>query len=724
MGFLKVEFRYFGKFSFSLALGFALGHSLIFAQGGLHSNKFDQLDEVFRSPGTQRNASGAPGPDYWQNTVDYDMALRLNTKNQVLTGRAQITYHNESPDPLTYLWLRVNPYKQGDTESSSIKPLMNAETLVRLSDTQAFAIQVDSIKNRLGAKMTFAKSGEHIMIDLKAPINSKEKMIFSVFWSIPLPPISEGRDFGYEPTLKKEGGLYLLTHFFPKVSVYSDIDGWRNKLSPGTSSYAHPFGNYKVSLELPQEYIVASTGELDNDFEVLSPDQFSRYAIAKNSDTPVLIVPPAEVKVGRSISRSKVKTWSFHANKVRDFALACSPNFIWEAQKIQVGDERVMVETFYPPSAGGFWGKYAQELAVHTVQSYSRNLFEFPYPRVLVVNGGNTQGATYPMMAISGKTPKISTKTVSLSTYRMMEEVINLIGQNYFPHIINSDEGKWAWMDEGLSTFLTSRVAKEYDSNFPTLADISYVIPYMRTHTKGISPIMTHISQVQFPQYNFAIKPAVSLQILRETIMGEVLFDRALKEYAHRWRFKHPSPEDFFRTMEDASGIDLDWYWRAWFYEVAPVDIELTSLRYFRLNAEDRDSNEGEEDSRFRFSYTLAEGDPNETMPVPTFSTDDEALKEKLKDKHFYELAFRNNGGAVMPLIVEFVFADGSREVQTVPAEIWRKNDRFLKKVFVTDKKVDRVSLDPEGLTGDIESANNIWSWKNPVPISHSTGTN
>ena len=709
--------------SFAFIAGLALQISCLMGQSGIHSDKFNPLDEVFRSPGAQRNASGAPGPGYWQNEVDYDMVLSLDTRTHTLEGSAQVTYHNNSPDKLTYLWLRISPYKEGDVESSSIQPLMDANTLSRLSESATFAIQIDSMKNRFGGQMSFVKSGEHIMVDLKSGISSKEKLIFSVYWTLPLPPLTERTDFGYGSPYKGGASEYVLANFFPKVSVYNDIDGWLNQVSHGSSDYAHPFGNYKVSLELPQEYIVASTGELVNDFDVLTPDQFSRYADAKNANIPTYVIAPGEVKVGKHISKSKVKEWSFHADQVRDFAMICSPDFVWKAQQLEIGENRVMVETFYPPSEEDFWDTYSHELACHTIEEYSSQLFPFPYPRVVVANAGNPAGSSYPMLAVFGKTPRMSGKTLSLSTYRTMEELMNLVGQNYFPHIINSDETKWAWMDEGLSTYFTSRVAKSYDSNFPTLADISYVIPYMRTHTHKISPIMTHVSQVQFPQYNLSIKPAVALQILRETIMEEELFDRAIQEYARRWKFKNPSPEDFFRTMEDASGIDLDWFWRAWFYEVDPVDIELTSLRYFRMNAEGMPE-ESRDGPRFKFSYLSDESNPGESMPVPTFSTNDKELMRKLKDKHFYELAFRNKGGAVMPLIVEFIFEDGTKEVQKVPAEIWRKNDQFLRKVFVTDKKVDRVSLDPKGMTGDIESANNIWSWENPMNISHSTGTN
>ena len=711
------------RFSLALITGVALQVSYLMGQSGIHSDKFNPLDEVFRSPSSQRNASGAPGPNYWQNEVDYDMALSLDTRTHTLVGSAQVTYHNNSPDKLTYLWLRISPSKTGDVESSSIQPLMDAQTLSRLSEGSSFAIRIDSMKNRFEEDIPFTQSGEHIMVDLKSGISSKEKLIFSVFWTLALPPLSERTDIGYGTPYKGGASEYVLANFFPKVSAYNDIDGWLNQVAHGSTDYAHSFGNYKVSLELPQEYIVASTGELKNDFDVLTPDQFSRYADAKNSSIPTYIIAPGEVKVGKHISKSKVKLWSFQADRVRDFALACSPDFVWKAQQVEIEGNPVMVETFYPPSEGEFWETYAQELAIHTVVEYSSHLFAFPYPRLVLANAGNPVGSSYPMLAVFGKNPPMVGKTLSLSTYRTMEELMNLVGQNYFPHIINSDETKWAWMDEGLSTYFTSRVVKAYDSNFPTLADISYVLPYMRTHTHKISPIMTHVSQVQFPQYNLSIKPAVSLQILRQTIMEEELFDRAIQEYARRWQFRHPSPEDFFRTMEDASGIDLDWFWRAWFYEVDPVDIELTSLRYFRMNAEGVPEEDGN-GPRFKFSYLSDTENPGESMPVPTFSTNDKELMRKLKDKHFYELAFRNKGGAVMPLIVEFTFDDGTKEVQKVPAEVWRKNDQFLRKVFVTDKKVDRVSLDPKGMTGDIESANNIWSWENPVNISHSTGSN
>ena len=706
-----------GKYFMILAI--ALG-GIIYegkAQTGLHSDKFEQLDEVFRTPSLQRNASGAPGISYWQNGADYQMKVELDTENQSLRGQAEIRYHNNSPDPLSYLWLRLIPFVRESAEGNSIQPVMDAKSLSRLTMDTAQPLEIDSLKGSDGASLSYVDSEGHLVMDLSTPILPGEDFSFSVSWSLDLPLLGADTRMGYFSSEEGED-VYVLSHFFPKVCVYSDIEGWQNQVPQGVGNFTHPFGNYQVEIEVPAHYTVAGTGLLQRKAETLPAVQFSRYKKAQSSDEPLFIIPPEEAVREENLGIQSKKSWFFQADSVRDFAFACASNFIWEAQRVQLEGKIILMESFYPPQGSEFWGTYSLELMAHTLKQYSGYTFSYPYPKATLVNIGEEVKASFPMIGISGRAPEVKGEFTSMALYQAMDNVIHLVGGNYFPHIVNSNGSKWAWMDQGINTFISSLVAKSYDENFPIQAEVSYVIPYMKTYQSSMSPIMTNIAQVQFPHYNAAIKPAVAFQILRSVIMGEELFDRALKVYASRWRFKHPSPEDFFRTMEDASGIDLDWFWRGWFYEVEPVDMELNSLRYFRL---DSDSLDTEEDrSRFRFKYSQAEaGTSGTSIPIPTFTTTDEKLQEEFRDKHFYELAFRNVGGTVMPLVLEFTYKDGSKESRIVPAEIWRKNDRVLRKVFVTDKQVDRIALDPRGLTGDIESANNVWSWENPIPITH-----
>ena len=685
------------------------------AQKGLHSDKFEQLDEVFRTPSLQRSASGAPGISYWQNGTDYRMKLKLDTESHRLSGQAEIRYHNHSPDPLSYLWLRLIPFARENAEISSIQPVMDAKSLSLLTTEASQPLQIDTLKGSDGNPLSYIDSEGHLVIDLSTPILPDEDFSFSVSWTVDLPLLSSDTQMGYMPT--DDGReAYILSHFFPKICVYSDIEGWQNQVPQGVGDFTHPFGNYQVELELPGQFTVASTGVLQRKAETLPASQFVRYKRAQSSDEPVFIIPPEEAVGGDIPEEPKRKSWYFRADSVRDFAFVCASNFIWEAQRVQLENKEVLLEAFYPPEGSEFWGTYSLELMSHTLKQYADYAFSYPYPKAAVVNIGSENKGSYPMMGISGKAPEVKGDYIDMPLYQAMDDVIQIVGGNYFPHIVNSNGSKWAWMDQGMNTFISSLVAKAYDKDFPIQAEVSYVIPYMKTYQSSMSPIMTNIAQVQFPHYNAAIKPAVAFNILRSVIMGEELFDRALKVYASRWRFKHPSPEDFFRTMEDASGIDLDWFWRGWFYEVEPVDIEVNSLRYFRL---DPDSLDTEEDrSRFRFKYSEPEEATGNSMPIPTFTTTDEKLQEEFQDKHFYEISFRNVGGTVMPLVLEFAFKDGTKELRIVPAEIWRKNDRVLRKVFVTDKQVDRIALDPQGLTGDIESANNVWSWENPNPIT------
>lgn len=708
-----------GKILLFLAISWAGIHSEGVAQSGIHSDKFEQLEDVFRTPNLQRNAAGAPGISYWQNAADYEMKIQVDAEKHVLSGEAEIRYQNNSPDPLSYLWLRLIPYGRDMAEVSSIQPVMDAKSLSRLTLENSQPIRIDSLLTLAGDSLSYVYSEGHLVVDLSTPIPSGESFTFRVGWELKLPILGPDTPMGYISS--KDGqDAFVLSNFFPKVCVYSDIEGWQNQVPQGITEFTHPFGDYQVEIIVPGAYTVAGTGMLQRKAGTLPASQFIRYKEAQSSDDPVFIIPPEDAVLEITENVPKQRSWYFQADSVRDFSFACATNFIWEAQRLQLGEKSVFIESFYPPRGSEFWGTYSLELMTHTLTEYADYTFDYPYPKAALVNIGEGLSESYPMLGLSSQAPKVKGDLKDMALYQAMDQVIQLVGENYFPQVVNSNGSKWAWMDQGMTSFLGSRVAKAYDEDFPIQTDVSYVIPYMKTYQSSMSPIMTNIAQVQFPHYNAAIKPAVALNILRSVIMGEVLFDRALKVYASRWRFKHPGPEDFFRSMEDASGIDLDWFWRGWFYGVEPVDIELNSLRYFRLNPDSLETDESR--SRFRFNYSQMQTGSGNAMPVPTFTTTDEELQDELRDKHFYELAFRNVGGTVMPLVLEFSFEDGTKEERIIPAEIWRKNDRLLRKVFVMDKQVDRVTLDPKGLTGDIESANNMWSWETPIPITHTNG--
>ena len=503
-------------------------------------------------------------------------------------------------------------------------------------------------------------------------------------------------------------------------------------------------------MTVPADHVVGSTGECLNYTQNLTPTQLARWQKAQGSKEPVEIVTLEEAKAAEKKKSSAKKTWIFKADNVRDFAWTSSRKFVWDAMPAYVEGKKVMCMSFYGKEAYGLYRPYSTKVVAHTIKTYSKFTIPYPYPVAQSVEASN--GMEYPMICFNyGRTEKDGSYSEA-TKYGMIGVITHEVGHNFFPMIINSDERQWTWMDEGLNTFVEYLTEELFDNKFPSRRGPAFLIAdYMKLPKEQLEPIMTNSENIIGFGPNAYAKPATGLNILRETIMGRELFDYAFKEYARRWAFKHPTPADLFRTLEDASGEDLDWFWRGWFYSIDVTDIALDSVKYFRPDIESTPAaqaaetttqrkldkpqlNSFEDISKVRnredknvkfltdadttlrdFYWRYARGiEPYDTttysvtVPVRTEGLNDEE-KRKVAGKHFYELSFSNKGGLVMPIIVEWTFKDGTKQVDRIPAQVWRYNENNVSKVFVKDQEVASIKLDPMRETADINESNNTW---------------
>ncbi|MEN7550253.1 M1 family metallopeptidase [Rapidithrix thailandica] len=686
-----------------------------YAQERQHSDKFEQLGPLLRSPNKYRTASGAPGPEYWQNQADYEMDIELNDDKQSITGHETITYTNHSPDPLTYLWVQLDQNvraKDSDsysTANNSMRPKMNAYTMGKvLPKDFDGGFKINAVKDVQGKDLPYTINKTMMRIDLPKTLYTGDQFAFQIDWYFNINDRMElGGRSGYEYFEKDDNYLYTIAQFFPRMCVYNDYEGWQNKQFLGSGEFSLPFGDYKVSITVPEDHIVGATGKLQNPVDVLSYEQMKLLKDAETAKDPVMIVSQKEAQKKEKKKLTGKKTWVFHAEDVRDFAFASSRKFIWDAMGVNIGGKTIMAMSYYPKEGNPLWEKYSTRVVAHTLKVYSKHTIDYPYHKAISVNAARI-GMEYPMICFNyGRCDEKGNYT-DRTKYGMIGVIIHEVGHNFFPMIINSDERQWTWMDEGLNTFVEylTEVAfeDEFGEPFPaSRAKPQNIVPYMNMSKKNLSPIMTNSEQIQNFGPNAYTKPATALNILRETVMGRDLFDVAFKEYSQRWAFKHPTPTDFFRTMEDASAVDLDWFWRGWFYTVDHVDVSLDKVVRYKF--------EGEEGS--------AKGNiPEEELDDPEkyqafYGKLEDKQKAQIKDNtNFYELSFTNKGGLVMPVILEFTYEDGSNELIKLPAEVWRYNDENISKVFVRNKKITNIALDPMLETADTDMSNNYWPKK------------
>lgn len=712
--------------------------------GSNHGNRFEQLDYLLQDPNEYRTASGAPGPKYWQQRADYDINVEVNEETNVLTGSEVVTYFNNSPDILTYLWLQVDEnFHHPDSDNnydkqSSMGNRMTSQQLKQMNPKEhlkGFGVNITSLTDATGKPLSYKVNQTMMRIDLPIPLKPGQKFIFKVGWNYKIPDklTRYGRG-GFERFAEDDNNLYTISQWFPRMAVYSDFQGWQNMQFSGGSEFALTFGNYKVNITVPEDHIVASTGECKNLSTVLTPTQLSRWQKAQNSSEIIEIVTLDEALENAKEKSKGKKTWIYEAQNVRDFAFNTSRRLVWDAMAVDVNGKKVMCMSYYGKEAYPIYRKYSTKAVAHTIKVYSKYTIPYPYPVAISVEA--SIGMEYPMLAMNyGRAEKDGTYSEGVK-YGAIGVIIHEVGHNFFPMIINSDERQYWWMDEGLNTFCQFLTEQEFDNNYPSRRGPAHLIAdYMRLPKNMLEPIMTKGDNVTNVGANAYAKAATGLNILRETIMGRELFDFAFGEYARRWAFKHPTPSDLFRTLEDASAVDLDWFWRGWFYGTDPVDISLDSVKWFRLDAAknmasmspasfdniSKIRNKADKSISFYtdtdttlrdFYYYNRGADAKMFQDMAQQQLDAQKDLDSYalwQDKHFYELTFTNKGGMVMPIIVEFTFKDGSKEVDRLPVTIWRLNEEKVKKLFVKDKEVESIRLDPMRETADIDEANGMW---------------
>ena len=542
-----------------------------------NQNKFRQLDSDLPTPNVYRTASGAPGHAYWQNTADYKMDIVLDDENQRVYGVEKINYTNKSPDHLEYLWIQLDQnVRSPESETykiqqGNIKDGVSLYEYFNLFHTFPGGFNIDYVNDKNGVPFSVKVNHTMMRVDLETPLQSGDSININIKWWYNINDRMEiGGRSGYEYFKEDDNYLYTIAQFFPRMAVYSDVTGWQNKQFLGRGEFTLPFGDYDVQLTVPENMVVGATGEIQNMDEVLTDLQKERLEKAKTSDKPVIIVSQEEAIKNEKNRSSKTKTWHFKAQNVRDYGWCASRKFIWDAQGVQFGDRTVMAMSLYPKEGNPMWEMYSTKAIVLTLQTYSKFTFDYPYPVAYSINGKSI-GMEYPMICFNGGRTDKDGKFTDNVKYRTILVIIHEVGHNYFPMIINSDERQWTWMDEGINTFLQYQTERAWTDEsgkpFPSRrGPAKLIVPYMKGDKRYISPIMTNSESIfQFGNNAYG-KPCTALNILRETVMGPELFDYAFKIYANRWKFKHPSPADFFRTMEDASSVDLDWFWRGWFY--------------------------------------------------------------------------------------------------------------------------------------------------------------
>ena len=689
--------------------------------------KFEQLGTSLPTPNTYRTASGAPGKDYWQQRADYKIELTLDDVKQEIEGTETITYFNQSPDPLDYLWLQLDQnFRAQDSETPLVteyfmKNSLSSKELFTIQNNFDGGFRIDKVLDDAGQPLAYFINKTMMRINLELPLLPGAQMTFQVDWHYKINDrMSLGGRSGYEYFPKDDNYSYTIAQFYPRMAVYDDVEGWQNKQFLGRGEFALSFGNFEVAMTVPEDFIVGATGTLQNPKDVLTSKEQLRFEKAKQSfEDPVIIVTQEEAIQKEAHKKRGKATWTFKADSVRDFAFAASRKYIWDAMAVDLNGKKSLAMSYYPKEGNPLWESHSTRAVRQTLITYSRHTIDYPYPVAISVHAASV-GMEYPMICFNFGRPEADGTYTDETKWRMISVIIHEVGHNFFPMIINSDERQWTWMDEGLDSFVQSIATKEYDSDFPVGRGApEQIIPYMSGEQGLLRPIMTNSEQIlQFGNNAYA-KPATALSILRETVMGPELFDYAFKKYAERWAFKSPSPADFFRTMEDASAIDLDWFWRGWFYTTDYVDIGVEEVKHYRMQIEERglekrrivggDKNLNTEQKRFTEEVNTFVFKNTEAKEYREFANkfNEIEMKEGFSDQNFYEVKLANKGGLVMPVIIEWSYADGSTEREKLPAEIWRKNEKEVTKVFVKTKEVVGIVIDPNKETADVDTGNN-----------------
>ena len=731
-----------------------------------HGNKFERLGTILPTPNVYRTASGAPGQGYWQNRADYDITAYLDEDKRNLRGSETVTYYNSSPDDLDYLWLQLDENQQSTEKNagyhdSSFIPKQTTTDRLKVTDlpekNNGYGVNLEKVTDASGKPLKYVVNKTMMRIDLPKVLKKGEKFVFKIDWNYNIPNrMTMGGRGGYENFPEDGNDLYTITQWFPRMCVYSDFKGWQNNQFTGRGEFALAFGDYKVTMNVPADHIVASTGVGKNFEQVLTSAQLQRWKQAQTANEPLEIVTLEEAKKAEKSKSRERKIWKFEAENVRDFAWTSSRKLIWDGMKVVIpgNQNHVMAMSLYPKEAYNLYRKFSTKAVAHTIKTYSEFTVPYPYPVAQSVEAAN--GMEYPMICFNyGRTEKDGTYSEGIKN-GMIGVIIHEVGHNFFPMIINSDERQWSWMDEGLNTFVEYLTEEKWDNKFPSRRGPAHtIVDYMKLPKEQLEPIMTNSENIIHFGPNAYAKPATGLNILRETIMGRELFDEAFKTYSKRWAFKHPEPADFFRTMNDASAENLDWFWRGWFYGIDPVDISIDKVTVASPNLEvepksreitytvdeplqndfediskirnrnDKnisfytDKDKETQDFYWRYNRGLEKVDQNKkyTLKVDNLEKIPNNEKVKLKDIYAYQIDFSNKGGLVMPIILEFTFEDGTKLTDKSSAQIWRKNEQKVSKTYYFDKKLKSVQLDPMRETADIDTSNNFWG-EIPEPAS------
>ena len=730
-----------------------------------HGSKFEELGTILPTPNEYRTASGASGSKYWQQRADYDITCKLDEKKLTLTGSEMVTYYNNSPDVLTYIWLQLDEnehnslknanYQDGNTLATAF-PLASMNYLSENEKIDnGYGDIITKLTDKSGNALQYTINRTMMRVELPTTLKSGEKFIFKLDWFYKIADrMTKGGRGGYEYFPEDGNYLFTMSQWYPRLCVYSDFQGWQNHQFTSRGEFALTFGNFKVRMTVPADHVVMATGEAQNYPKVLSAAQLARWKTAQSANEPVEVVTLEEAKQREKNPSTDTKTWIFKADNVRDFAWGSSRKFVWDAMPTYVEGKKIMCMSAYAKEAYNLWRRYSTKVVAHTIKSYSHFTIPYPYPVAQSIEASN--GMEYPMICFNyGRTEKDGTYTETAKN-GMIGVITHEVGHNFFPMIVNSDERQWSWMDEGLNTFCQYLTEQLWDTKFPSKRGPAYeIVDYMKMPKNQLEPIMTNSENIANFGGNAYAKPATALNVLRETVMGRQLFDYAFKEYARRWAFKHPTPADLFRTMEDASGESLAWFWRGWFYGIDPCDISIDSVKYgmyapeekfqqestlkggnvnkpaapLMLPYEDISKVRNREDKRivfqvdvdtalrdFYWRYDRGMESYDSTIDASKLGKEtnpfvllDGADKDKYATAHLYEVSFSNKGGLVMPIIIQFNFEDGSNQIERLPAQIWRHNENNITKIFLTNKKVTSIQLDPMKETADIDERNNTW---------------
>ncbi len=669
-------------------------------KGHTNENKFKQLEDLLATPNEVHTASGAPGKKYTQQQVDYKMDIVLDDEKQRITGSEQIVYHNNSEDALPYLWvqldqnMRASDSETPDIMTSSVPKTISKRNFNRFFPEKTFdgGFKIMRVTNTDGSKLPYIINRTMMRIDLPKPLSSGGTFTFNIDWWYNINNHrTQGGRSGYEHFPKDNNNNYVIAQFYPRLCVYDNVEGWQNDQFWGRSEFALEFGDFDVNITVPSDHILGATGVLQNEKEVLTKKQQERLAKARKTyDYPILIVTQREAEKTEKSKSKKTKTWKFSAKNVRDYAFATSRKFIWDAMAVDINGKNVMAYSLYSKEANPLYGDHSTRAVAQTLKTYSRYTFDYPYHKAISVDG--QMGMEYPQICFNPGRPNPDGTYSDRTKYRMIKVTVHEVGHNFFPMIVNSDERKWTWMDEGLNSFMEMQAELDYDPNFPIVRGLpKNIIRYMDGDQSRIAPIMSKGDHTYSFGNNAYGKPATALYILRNTIMGPELFDYAFQTYSKRWKFKHPTPADFFRTMEDASAMDLDWFWRGWFYTTDVTDIGIKGVKKFYQKEATGDVINFVEDTTEGLGFGKAKNS---------------------KSKYYYEITYNKPGGLVMPIIVQFTYADGTKEKKKYPAQIWRLNDNEVVKVFPSDKEIKNIEIDPDLETADVDTSNNSWPRK------------